>query len=169
MDSIYSHAELTISPVASSSVSDSLIRPRIMRMTRPLALDLMWQPKRFRKCGRRFVIFAPDFDDKAGYEQGPVHSRGWTLQEQLLSSRILWFAEGMLHYQCLLRYHKEVTPRGCSQASHRKQGDSCPCSRQKEPSRMFWTRQMLFRQFDTRPKDPLSYGNANWKNSPGDI
>lgn len=111
MDSIYSHAELTISPLASSSVNDSLIRPRIMRMTRPLALDLMWQPKRFRKRGRRFVIFAPDFDYKAGYEQGPVHSRGWTLQEQLLSSRILWFAQGMLHYQCLYRYHKEDDPK----------------------------------------------------------
>lgn len=107
MDSIYSHADLTLSSLVSASVSDPLFTPRIPRTIRPLVLDQLWKPKWARSHDRITTLFVPEFDYPGRWDPRPVHSRGWTLQEQLLSTRIIFFGEGLLHFECLLEARKE--------------------------------------------------------------
>lgn len=42
--------------------------------------------------------------------RGPVHQRAWILQEQTMSTRLLYFGAGLLHWECLHVYILEPYP-----------------------------------------------------------
>ncbi|KAK2754070.1 hypothetical protein FQN54_007239 [Arachnomyces sp. PD_36] len=108
MHVIYSNADLTISSLVSSDCHTGLFRPRTLRVLHPVALDF-WEPKQNRQSGMPRAVFPEWAQDNPGID-GPVHTRAWTLQEQLLSTRILYFGEGILHWECLEGYTLEVDP-----------------------------------------------------------
>ena len=116
MHDIYSNAELTISSLVAKDCMDRLFLPRSLWTSYPVPLKI-WPPKQYRpryEKGKIYYIAA--FPSKLLQRltvQGPVHSRGWTLQEQLLSTRILYFGDGILYWDCLCKYVAEVNPTGC--------------------------------------------------------
>lgn len=107
MHAIYANADLTISTTVASDSHTSLFRPRDHRVMHPIPLDI-WRPNSYRD-GTSLALY-PEWATQNQVFQGPVHLRGWTLQEQLLSTRILWFGDGMLHWECLEGYRSEADP-----------------------------------------------------------
>ncbi|KAF4470019.1 heterokaryon incompatibility [Fusarium albosuccineum] len=63
---------------------------------------------------------------------GPVHSRGWTLQEQLLSTRILYFGDGILHWEYLHDYRVEADPGGDNRRGYNYRADLAKRSETKQ-------------------------------------
>ncbi|RGP74677.1 heterokaryon incompatibility [Fusarium sporotrichioides] len=110
MGDVYSNAELTISTLVSSDCHTGLFQPRSVRVAYPVPLDV-WQPKIGRQANTSQVL-VPEWLQGDMKTHGHVHSRGWTLQEQLLSTRILYFGGGMLHFECLHDYVVEANPGG---------------------------------------------------------
>ncbi|KAF6788754.1 HET domain-containing protein [Colletotrichum musicola] len=112
MHELYSQADLTISSLIASDSRDSLFDSRPRQIVRPIPLNL-GLPKRDRpnfKEGTVFEIAAcPDFKEDIKLD-GPIHQRAWILQEQLLSTRVLYFGAGILHWECLHSYHFEHDP-----------------------------------------------------------
>ncbi|KAF5237983.1 hypothetical protein FAUST_5789 [Fusarium austroamericanum] len=110
MGDIYFNAELTISTLVSGDCHTGLFQPRSVRISHPVPLDI-WQPKIQRKANASRAL-TPQWLERDVKTSGPVHSRGWTLQEQLLSKRILYFGHKMLHFECLHDYVVEANPGG---------------------------------------------------------
>ncbi|CAF3563773.1 unnamed protein product [Fusarium graminearum] len=110
MGDIYSNAELTISTLVSGDCHTGLFQPRSVRISHPVPLGI-WQPKTKRKANTSSAL-TPQWLERDVKTSGPVHSRGWTLQEQLLSKRILYFGHEMLHFECLHDYVVEANPGG---------------------------------------------------------
>lgn len=102
---IYSNADLTISTLFGSDSRTSLFQPCSLRAVHPVPLDI-WEPKQYRSQPAVF----PEWTIEDLAIRGPVHSRAWTLQEQLLSTRILYFGRNMLHWECLSGYWMEADP-----------------------------------------------------------
>ncbi|MBE3043964.1 HET domain-containing protein, partial [Candidatus Bathyarchaeota archaeon] len=107
MGAIYSNAELTISTLVGSDSQTNLFQSRSLRAVHPVPLDF-WEPKHKRGKVAVWAEWAARNPDISG----PVHSRAWTLQEQLLSKRILYFGRDMLHWECLAGYRLEANPSG---------------------------------------------------------
>ncbi|EKJ73217.1 hypothetical protein FPSE_06641 [Fusarium pseudograminearum CS3096] len=121
MGDIYSNAELTISTLISGDCHTGLFQPRSVRISHPVPLNI-WQPKTERKANASHAL-TPQWLEREVKTSGPVHSRGWTLQEQLLSKRILYFGGGMLHFECLHDYVVEANPGGEYRQSANKRAD----------------------------------------------
>ncbi|KAH9206643.1 heterokaryon incompatibility protein-domain-containing protein, partial [Leptodontidium sp. 2 PMI_412] len=94
MHVVYANADLTISSLTARDCTNSFFQPRKFRGE--IALLAAYHPDR-RYKGDQIV-------------RGPVHRRGWTLQEHLLSTRILYFGPGFLHWDCLCEYATEHDP-----------------------------------------------------------
>ncbi|KAF5005053.1 hypothetical protein FDECE_8469 [Fusarium decemcellulare] len=116
MQFVYANAELTISSLVSSNSADGLFRPRRVRWPKPVPVPALLVEKLARRQdagqAKSPTMFAlvPTWLGVEAPRRGAVHSRGWTLQEQMLSHRILYFGDGMLHWECLSLYATEATP-----------------------------------------------------------
>lgn len=99
MCDIYSNAYLTIAATVASDDSQGFLRQRRSRIA---CLELAYPNQETIR-----LFLKPD---KANDEyfmdvcDGPLHSRAWTLQERLLSRRILGFASNQIYWEC--RGHK---------------------------------------------------------------
>lgn len=114
-NSIFLNAELTISSTVAASLSDSLFLPRQTRIPSPVPFDI-WKPKRDHSDWiegelRRQVIVHDRLLEKLKFH-GPIHRRGWNMQEHLLSSRVLFFGDGLLRWECLSSSVTEPDPTG---------------------------------------------------------
>ncbi|TVY78683.1 hypothetical protein Focb16_v008302 [Fusarium oxysporum f. sp. cubense] len=115
MDAVLSNAELTISTLVSSVCHTRLFQPRSAQVVHPVFfffLDI-WKHKFGRWSSTIEAVF-PAWLEEDLKAPAPINSRGWTLQEQLLSTRILYFGTGMLHWEYLHGYVVEVDPGGNS-------------------------------------------------------
>ncbi|KAF6816482.1 HET domain-containing protein [Colletotrichum plurivorum] len=121
MHELYSRADLTITSLVAADCRDNLFEPRPRESARPIPLKIVL-PKRYRPFSTKeesVVEFAAypdprDLDDCL--TKGPVHQRAWTLQEHLMSTRVLYFGPGILHWECLDSYDIEPDPDGvCSE------------------------------------------------------
>ncbi|KAJ3548512.1 hypothetical protein NM208_g978 [Fusarium decemcellulare] len=130
MGSVYSNAELTISTLVAGDCHTGLFQPRSLRVVRPVILDI-WQPRSERISHRSWAVFA-EWAQEHLCIHGPVHSRGWTLQEQLLSTRILYFGDGILHWECLHDYMAEADPGGDNRRSYNYRADLAKRSETKQ-------------------------------------
>lgn len=121
MHDIYTYADITISTTVSSDCRTSLFTPRKYRSKHPVPLD-WWVPRARRQPGKPIQVLEPV---RPGEEQsglGAVHTRAWTLQEQQMSTRILWFGDGGMSWECLNGVSTEAMPR----YSKRKTGAMLP-------------------------------------------
>ncbi|KAJ3541207.1 hypothetical protein NM208_g4712 [Fusarium decemcellulare] len=98
MSDIYSNSDLTISSLKAKDCDENLFGPRQIKAPHPLALDY-WLPKQQRAEWTPGVV-----------HQSPVSSRGWTLQEQILSPRMLYFCGSYIIWECLCRMMVDADP-----------------------------------------------------------
>ncbi|KAL7912412.1 heterokaryon incompatibility protein domain-containing protein [Trichoderma velutinum] len=123
MQHIYAGASFTISTVASSSSEDGLFRLRENRNSTAVCLNYR-TPKAFREYAWQAGSTSPPVPDSPMYlvacpstlpamepsMYGPVHERAWTLQEQMMSTRILYYGRGTLWWECFDLYASEGQP-----------------------------------------------------------
>lgn len=97
MASIYTNAAMTISASVSDSAYSGLFYPYVTDYSPKLALHSIrgTAVDDFFLTNRVVSSFENDV------EKGSLSSRGWYLQERLLSRRILHFGASQLHWQCL--------------------------------------------------------------------
>ncbi|KAF6812391.1 HET domain-containing protein [Colletotrichum plurivorum] len=97
---------------------DNLFQPRPQRLTvcRPIPLHLelpKWsRPKPEKEAISELAVYPDDRLVRDTPFIGPIHQRAWILQEQAMSTRMLYFGAGILHWECLERYFLE--PKPCS-------------------------------------------------------
>ncbi|KAL7930672.1 heterokaryon incompatibility protein domain-containing protein [Trichoderma chlorosporum] len=123
MQQVYAGASFTISSVASSSSHDGLFRPRQTRNSTAVCLNYRI-PKAFREYAWRagstrlsvpdlpmYLVACPNIlPAMEPSMHGPVHDRAWTLQEQMMSTRILYYGHGTLWWECFEQYASEGQP-----------------------------------------------------------
>lgn len=121
MHLIYLNAELTISSLTAKASTDPLFLPAKIRSVYPVPIPF-WDAKSHRPSYMPssnppafythaiFRTWLHNSHDPSTFLNGPIHTRGWTLQEQLLSTRTLIFGNGILHWECLCQYTTEADP-----------------------------------------------------------
>lgn len=91
MGGVYGGANLTIAACLASSVENGFFHPSADRRIH------ISEKLRFNFCGQQFggirMRIRHDSRDRAGSE--PLSTRGWTLQEKLLTTRLLSFLSGV--------------------------------------------------------------------------
>ncbi|KAE9366929.1 HET-domain-containing protein [Stipitochalara longipes BDJ] len=112
MCDIYSNAYLTIAATSASDDSQGFLRHR---PSKAVCIDLIYPDQETI----RFFL-QPEKASNGYYSDscdGPLHLRAWTLQERLLSRRVLGFASNQMYWEC--RGHKlqqesgyRITPPG---------------------------------------------------------
>ncbi|KAK5635397.1 hypothetical protein RRF57_011109 [Xylaria bambusicola] len=114
MTAIYANAILTLSAHDSGDLQGGLYRPRKDRITSPVQISLR-APKRYqaeRLPHQRSYYVLPVHGEKELFSPGPVDTQAWTLQQQLLSTRILHWGPGILFWECLSSHGSESDPEG---------------------------------------------------------
>lgn len=115
MHGVNSNAELTHSSLTSDSVSRPFFLPRSGGPVWPILIKV-WLPKGHRVLHSTvdgvacYALFRQWKLRKVSSPKGPVHSRGWTFQEHLFSSRTLYFGAGSLHWECSAGHFYESDP-----------------------------------------------------------
>ncbi|KAI0468023.1 heterokaryon incompatibility protein-domain-containing protein [Xylaria cf. heliscus] len=129
MTQVYANATLTITTSVGSSSDDGLFRSHPHGFFNPQQLHIRL-PKRDRV---REILPVRDSDLSAvrptrplsylaaypdanfpfmGVTGSPIETRAWTLQEQLLSKRILYYGDGVILWECLDATASEHDPDG---------------------------------------------------------
>ncbi|KAJ4301364.1 MAP kinase kinase (MEK) [Kalmusia sp. IMI 367209] len=119
MGSVYSEALFTLAAADSQQHSEGMFRPREAQCLRPFRIDpLKYIPYRDRTQfdgEDTFYIFPATSKTHQGVRpKGPLDTRGWTLQEQILSPRILYYGHGELFWDCLTISASESSPISAS-------------------------------------------------------
>lgn len=116
MHELYSRAAVTITSLMADDSRDSLFQSRPDQICRPIPLDL-GLPKRDRPHHEDETVFQLSVPPERHFiaqtpVTGPIHQRAWILQEQVMSTRKLYFGAGVLHWECLHDYLLESHPSG---------------------------------------------------------
>ncbi|KAK2598169.1 hypothetical protein QQS21_005720 [Conoideocrella luteorostrata] len=104
MGSIYQSAYITLAATASDSATDSFVTPLENRMCQK-TFELPCNPRDDTAGSFSFVIGHPDPD--ANVKNARLNTRGWVLQERLLSRRILHFAKDQIYWECRVKAKAE--------------------------------------------------------------
>ncbi|TVY75726.1 hypothetical protein LSUE1_G007157 [Lachnellula suecica] len=98
MGSIYKNATITIAATCSPSSKEGFLKPREFgKVALPLATGS--QERTLWVCTERML-----------FPEEPLHTRGWTLQESVLSRRILYYESKCLYWQCQGSQPEPVVP-----------------------------------------------------------
>ncbi|KAL7784570.1 heterokaryon incompatibility domain-containing protein [Trichoderma ceciliae] len=105
MCEIYFNSSLNISATDSTSGADGLIFQRDALKTTPCRVSL-------DVSGETLDLVA--FHNKAAVEsdEGELNTRGWVLQERILSPRVLHFTKHQIFWECNSLLASEIRPRG---------------------------------------------------------
>lgn len=127
MRHVYSNAAITIAAECTGNETDGegIFRPRDLRQSRPFPWRQL-ESHIDEEVGSLFR-YVDDPKDKQPYifpDQGKKHhrnrpkgildTRGWILQEQLLSPRILYYGHQQLYWDCISQSASELSPLGVS-------------------------------------------------------
>ena len=114
MDDVFRSAVVTLAVAASGDHSEGMFRPRIAHCVRPIRFEgfnLTQDTKeRFEKQGSLYLFPATKVVAKGVRPKGVLDTRGWVLQEQLLSPRILYYGSGELYWDCISMSGSESSP-----------------------------------------------------------
>ncbi|KAH7395244.1 heterokaryon incompatibility protein-domain-containing protein, partial [Phaeosphaeria sp. MPI-PUGE-AT-0046c] len=115
MSDVFSGAIVTIAVADAENHSEGMFRPRPARCMRPFAIPYIEQTsycERVHLDGEgEFCIFPNTEHVSAGTRRkGALDTRGWILQEQILSRRILYFGRGELFWDCNTLSASESSP-----------------------------------------------------------
>ncbi|KAI3318251.1 hypothetical protein HD806DRAFT_512326 [Xylariaceae sp. AK1471] len=116
MRAIYANATITLSAHDSEDCHGGLFRPRQNSLTSPVRISLR-VPKKYqgeRSAHETSFYILPVHGEKELLRPGPVNTRAWTLQEQLLSTRVLHWGPGILYWECLCSHGSESDPEGAT-------------------------------------------------------
>ncbi|ORY17235.1 heterokaryon incompatibility protein-domain-containing protein [Clohesyomyces aquaticus] len=101
MGQIYERAYLTIAATASNDVSIGCFPSRKSRVMVSLPCDSSDARKGI------FFLAAPRVEPFTELDHAPLNSRGWVLQERMLSNRIIHFAKNQVYWQCSQQFVAE--------------------------------------------------------------
>jgi hypothetical protein len=124
MHTVYSNAVLTIAALSSTDANDGLFRSR-KSWVRPVQLTF----RAMGYSGKSCAYAMPVSGIRTPERKGPLNSRGWTLQEEILSPRILYFGDGMLFWDCFTTRGSEADPDGTRESARVKQDMLTACRR----------------------------------------
>lgn len=115
MCSIYEKAAVTIAGVDGKDSDAGLFKIDLSRQAAPFVVSPL-----NRSTATIFARKSP-IDGPYGYSSrfknevdqsfGSLHTRGWTLQEMLLSTRVLWFTKSKLGFTCPISRASQCQPR----------------------------------------------------------
>jgi hypothetical protein len=106
MSEIYQGSQLTIAAAQSASSSQGCFPPPVHRH-RDTDLFFRTRPGASDDCGSLVRVYRTDIRDRAAVES-VISTRGWVLQEQLLSPRIVFCMEPDIHWQCQAGYQTQT-------------------------------------------------------------
>jgi hypothetical protein len=105
MDGIYQNTEVTIAALAASDGSEGCFQPTTAYSIRPCRfpqLDSFAEAAYNQSNTPVYISLGNDNHlDVHNAVVGPLNTRGWTLQETMLSSRILMYTKNELRWACL--------------------------------------------------------------------
>lgn len=107
MWAIYMNSYCTLAATASTNGNRGLFRDREPYATTPQRINATWDglEKGFYNC-------TLESEWTTEVIQAPLNRRGWVLQERLLSSRVLHFAESQVYWNCEDLLASEALPHG---------------------------------------------------------
>ncbi|KAI0412245.1 heterokaryon incompatibility protein-domain-containing protein [Xylaria grammica] len=110
MGSVNSGAALTIASTGSSSSDGGCFHARNTQSLKPVRIGVSssTSPDADWIYARRDDVF--DFERNVNL--APLNTRGWVMQERLLSRRILHFGAEMIYWECCGRSASELNPHG---------------------------------------------------------
>jgi hypothetical protein len=137
MRHVYSNAVVTIAAECTGDKSDDegILRPRDLGGLRPFPLRRLEDYTNeeveplFRSAkdskNKSLYIFPDGGDKQHGIRpKGVLDTRGWILQEQLLSPRILYYGHQQLYWDCIDQSASEVSPLGVSLLDDTNSGET---------------------------------------------
>ena len=122
MGNIYRHSLLTIAALSSTDSMSGCFAERKEFFGRPCKLGLKVPEGVFGwRSGGVYVRLKQGEGDNAIFaerakERGPLDSRGWVLQERVLSTRILNYSSQELRWECISHECSESIPEGLEQS-----------------------------------------------------
>ena len=118
MSEVFRSAILTLAVADSQEHSDGIFRDRRAECIRPIRFEEFRMPRRIRSWfdgeGALYILPSSEKVGKGVRPRGPLDSRGWVLQEQLLSPRILYYGAGELFWDCISGSASESCPDSSS-------------------------------------------------------
>ncbi|RBR19540.1 uncharacterized protein FIESC28_05535 [Fusarium coffeatum] len=154
MGDVYANSILTISTLSGTDCNDGLFTPHSLRQQYVLPFPIPPTSRPTSDSGW-FVpaVHPPVEENQYGVLQlplrGPVHSRGWTFQEQMLSTRILWFGDGHVQWECLSKFAADSSPESMGHYQY-------PGNNSDEPYRSRRMKEHLQRPFKIKATLPHS-------------
>lgn len=113
MADYYSDALFTIAADNASDATKGCFRPRSILDTRPIEISLKFLANPADEGVRQYVRrSAPTRLEPRYASRSPLQARGWTLQEEVLSRRLLVFGEDQLTFHCASDVASETHPEG---------------------------------------------------------
>lgn len=98
MDNIYGHAEVTLVAASSSSCRESFLRPEVPHALLPFYSTI--RPDLGALLQVEFSGCADSSQYFSGMNDSRLATRGWAVQERLLSKRMIIFAGAQVHFIC---------------------------------------------------------------------
>ncbi|KAI1131366.1 heterokaryon incompatibility protein-domain-containing protein [Nemania abortiva] len=110
MRSVYSGATCTIASTGSSNSAGGCFHGRSRTSLKPCKIGVS-SPEALRP---RWIYARKDdiIEFQRSVDLAPLNTRGWVMQERLLSRRILHFGAGMIFWECCSRSASELNPHG---------------------------------------------------------
>lgn len=104
MSEIYGQALICLSASGFSNAQEGIIRHYQRLMLSYCRLPSTWDSDTSRSrnayLGRMVDRYVPGVKDSHAEDEEPLNRRGWTLQEKLLSTRVLHFHRGQISWGC---------------------------------------------------------------------
>ncbi|OCT44990.1 hypothetical protein CLCR_05443 [Cladophialophora carrionii] len=112
MGTIYRQAFVTIAATDTEDASSGLFFPRSPTKGKPCKLHLPLRKDMFAGESGPLYATSPHFrrGKDIGRVRGPLDTRAWVLQEQILSGRVLNFTKDQVYFECLSTEASEVLP-----------------------------------------------------------
>jgi hypothetical protein len=111
MSDLYGLAALTIAAAGSPSVTKPMFQRRDHRSVRPCVINVKYHAT----VDSNQWIVHPDQAERmvtAAFNENPLSRRGWTLQERILSPRVLMFGQNQKLWSCVTMEACETFPSG---------------------------------------------------------